>query len=90
MGLKNIIDDNNYSISYASKLDNNYFHLAGSTKYNFIKLIISAPISVTSSGVMPLTVPSVPTGIKIGVCILPCGVCRVPAREFPQFASTSN
>ena len=33
IGLKNIIDDNNYSISYTSKLDNNYFHLAGDEKY---------------------------------------------------------
>lgn len=36
VSLKNIIDDNNYSISYASKLDNNYLHLAGSTKYKTV------------------------------------------------------
>jgi hypothetical protein len=36
IGLKNVIDDNNYTISYASKLDNNYFHLAGSTKYKTV------------------------------------------------------
>ena len=37
IGLKNVIDDNNYTISYASKLDNNnYFHLAGDVKYKNI------------------------------------------------------
>ena len=46
--------------------------------------------NATSSGFIPLTVPSVPTGIKIGVCILPCGVLITPPREFPQIASTSN
>ena len=39
IGLKNVIDDNNYTISYASKLDNNnYFHLAGDVKYNEINI----------------------------------------------------
>ena len=37
IGLKNVIDNNNYTISYASKLDNNnYFHLAGDVKYKDI------------------------------------------------------
>ena len=38
IGLKNIIDDNNYSVAYTSKLDNNYFHLAGDEKYNEINI----------------------------------------------------
>jgi len=39
IGLKNIIDDNDYSISYTSQISkNNYFHLAGEAKYNEIDI----------------------------------------------------
>ena len=41
---------------------------------------IGAPASRTRSGVRPLTVAWVPTGMKAGVSTVPCGVCRRPAR----------
>ena len=41
---------------------------------------ICAPSCLTVSVGMPLTFALVPTGIKIGVSMSPCGVCSTPAR----------
>src|SRR5215470_17077987 len=46
--------------------------------------MISAPVSRTSSGESPLTVPCVPTGMKAGVCTRPCGVTNSPRRAAPS------
>src|SRR5437764_3876686 len=40
----------------------------------------SAPISRSSAGVTPLTVPAVPTNAKKGVSTAPWGVCNTPDR----------
>src|SRR5579883_777243 len=42
--------------------------------------MIAAPASRSSSGVTLFTVACVPTGIKMGVGIKPCGVVTTPAR----------
>ncbi len=44
------------------------------------RIICASNILFTRSDVLPLTVPSVPTGIKIGVCICPWSVVIRPAR----------
>src|SRR5450432_3124760 len=44
----------------------------------------------SSSAVIALTVPAVPTGMNTGVSISPRGVWRMPARAFPSVASSSN
>jgi len=36
------------------------------------------------------TTPAVPTGMKAGVCTVPCGVVSVPARAAPLVASTAK
>ncbi len=45
---------------------------------------ISAPVARTSCGVSPFTVACVPTGMKAGVCTLPCGVTSSPRRAAPS------
>ena len=55
--------------------------------------MIWAPMSVSSSRWWtPFTVPAVPTGIKIGVSIVPWSVSRSPARalEFKSVWVNSN
>src|SRR5689334_1101219 len=49
--------------------------------------MICAPASRTISGVSPLTVACVPTGMNTGVRTLPCGVWNAPARAAPSVAS---
>jgi len=49
--------------------------------------IISALSSFSSSGVRVLTVARVPTGINIGVLILPCGVVKTPVLAWEFFSS---
>ncbi len=44
----------------------------------------------SSSAVMALTVPAVPTGMNTGVGMAPRGVCSTPARAWPRVASSSN
>src|SRR3569832_2558609 len=44
----------------------------------------------SSSAVIALTVPAVPTGMNTGVSMSPRGVCRMPARALPRVASSSN
>ena len=44
----------------------------------------------SSSAVIALTVPAVPTGMNTGVAMSPRGVCRMPARALPSVASSSN
>src|SRR5437868_3777155 len=44
----------------------------------------------SSSAVIALTVPAVPTGMNTGVGISPRGVWRMPARAWPSVAMTSN
>src|SRR5574337_1861341 len=44
----------------------------------------------SSSAVIALTVPAVPTGMNTGVGMSPCGVWRMPARACPSVASSSN
>ena len=46
--------------------------------YVFDNIICAFTSSFNSSGVIDLTVACVPTGIKIGVCISPCGVWITP------------
>src|SRR5690242_8353390 len=47
-----------------------------------------APASRTWSGVRPLTVAWVPTGMKTGVSTAPCGVSSRPSRAAPSRACT--
>jgi len=49
--------------------------------------MICEPISFIWSIVAHFTALLVPTGIKIGVSITPCGVIIVPARACPSVAS---
>src|SRR5688572_16802126 len=49
-----------------------------------------APPPPTSSMVSVLTVPAVPTGMKVGVWTTPCGVTNRPALAVPAVASTWN
>src|SRR4051794_6120493 len=50
--------------------------------------MICAPTARTMSGVSPLTVAWVPTGMKIGVSTVPCGVVSRPVRAAPSRCST--
>ena len=43
-----------------------------------------APVARTDSGIMPLTVAAVPTGMKTGVSTSPQAVCRRPRRAVPS------
>src|SRR4051794_28904022 len=52
--------------------------------------MIDAPAPSSSSGVTPLTAPSVPTGMNAGVSTTPCAVVRRPRRAAPSVARTSN
>jgi hypothetical protein len=54
--------------------------------------MICEPIWTSSSGVIAFTVACVPTGMKIGVSILPCVVVREPKRaaEPGSFLINSN
>ena len=47
--------------------------------YAFDSTIV-APSALRSSGSRPLTVARVPTGMKVGVSMRPCGVSKTPAR----------
>src|SRR5260370_30705916 len=47
-----------------------------------------APMSRRSRGVIALTVPYVPTGMKIGVGTSQCASAIVPARAFPSLLSS--
>src|SRR5215203_6957380 len=49
-----------------------------------------APAASSSCGVTPLTAPSVPTGMKAGVSMTPCGVVRRPRRARPAVARISK
>src|SRR4028118_2211719 len=49
-----------------------------------------APAAASSRGCTPLTAPRVPTGMKAGVSITPCGVTRRPRRAAPEVAKTSS
>ena len=53
---------------------------------------IWTPRASSSSWVIPLTVPAVPTGMNTGVSTTPCGVWRRPARArvFSSRATISN
>ncbi len=42
--------------------------------------MICAPSACRSSGAIAFTLPWVPTGMKMGVSIVPCGVCSRPRR----------
>lgn len=44
----------------------------------------------SSSAVIALTVPAVPTGMNTGVGISPRGVWSTPARAWPSVATSSN
>src|SRR6185436_4610082 len=52
--------------------------------------MIEAPAAASSRGGIPLTAPSVPTGMKAGVSTTPWGVESRPRRAAPQVAVTSN
>ena len=52
--------------------------------------IISAPKSLTSSTVIALTVPQVPTGIKAGVFTTPRSKDSFPRRALLSVLVTSN
>ena len=43
-----------------------------------------APSALADSGSTPLTVAFVPTGMKAGVRICPCGVVITPVRAIPR------
>ena len=57
--------------------------------YAFAK-ITCAPSSRIDSGRTDLTEALVPTGMKVGVWIFPCGVEIVPTRALPNSFSISN
>ena len=61
-------------------------------KYRWYVLprMISAPSSSSSSGVIALTVPCVPTGMKTGVSTSPCGVYKRPRRAAVSASSLIN
>jgi hypothetical protein len=48
------------------------------------------PHSSSSSGDNAFTVACVPTGMKIGVLIIPCGVLSAPARAFENLSTDSS
>src|SRR6185436_7925400 len=52
--------------------------------------MIEAPAAASSRGGIPLTAPSVPTGMKAGVSTTPWGVESRPRRAAPHLATTSN
>src|SRR6185437_5171814 len=52
--------------------------------------MICAPVSATESGSIALTVPAVPTGMKVGVSIAPCAVVRRPRRAAPARLDTAK
>src|SRR4051812_18934246 len=52
--------------------------------------MIWAPMDPSWSGVRPLTVAWVPTGMKMGVSTGPCDVCSRPRRAAPSVASSSK
>ena len=47
---------------------------------------MSAPVARTDSGIIALTVPAVPTGMKAGVRTSPRGVWITPVRAAPSVA----
>ena len=47
---------------------------------------MSGLMAAMSSGAMALMVPTVPTGMNMGVCTTPCAVTSVPARAAPSRA----
>src|SRR5690242_13526605 len=50
--------------------------------------MIEAPAPSNSWGVIPLTAPSVPTGMNAGVSTTPWGVVSRPRRAWPSVART--
>jgi hypothetical protein len=52
--------------------------------------MISAPVDRTELGIIALTVPAVPTGMKAGVLISPLPVDILPKRALPSVASIEN
>ena len=47
------------------------------------------PICSSVAGKMPLTVDFVPTGMKMGVGMSPCGVWKTPARACVEGSSAT-
>src|SRR4029079_12794964 len=52
--------------------------------------MICAPTASSSAGDIALTLPYVPTGMKIGVSTAPCASTRRPRRARPSVAVTEN
>src|SRR5690349_12232334 len=59
-------------------------------KWKVLPRMIWAPISSSERGVTPLTVPYVPTGMKMGVCTTPWFSVRRPRRAWPSVLRSSN
>jgi hypothetical protein len=52
--------------------------------------MMSAPLALTSSGRIALTVAAVPTGMKAGVRISPRSMAITPVRAAPSTAAMEN